>query len=234
MFNFLQLFNSAGTTKIKNNNATKKIILKKKLEEDDNNDEYYSIDMETASLAVPRAPLLQPQTHPFQLHHPNVRTKADICLSKEEEKRKEFEEACEIATAPQSSAEERKKAEECILKIKNGSEPYKFCMDVLHQTKSSKAQHESALCMKDAFLREWATLDKRMVVMMRTKALEFVCSNSPQLQSYVMKQLLRLVAIMYKRVWFESEKTNSRLMISQIKQMLQNKNPSIVIVGNNK
>ncbi|ETO09408.1 hypothetical protein RFI_27968 [Reticulomyxa filosa] len=215
--------------------------------------------METDPPITPKAPLLQPQSSPTFMQQ-NSGNDSNVQGSKQDKSLSEFEQACEMA-ADETSPTKRHQGEEYLLRIKNSYQPYQFCMGVLFNSRESKAQHESALCIKDAFLREWKTLDVRMVIMMRTKILEYLCSNVSKLgereeeqsifffflinyqtmkkkefkikhiQGYVINQLIRLVAIMYKRIWFENERENARLMFTQVQKMLQNNKPPLVLVG---
>ena len=51
------------------------------------------------------------------------------------------------------------------------------------------------------------------------------------LQGYVLSNILQVVAIMYKRVWFINEKENAKLMIEQIAQMFDSKQTNLIIVA---
>lgn len=107
---------------------------------------------------------------------------------------------------PQQHPATQAAAEQVLLQFRRSPGVLPACRHILEHSPSAEARFHAACALREAVLREWASLPAEERTALRTYVLQYVLVHAPEPQLHVVRSILQgALAVMLKRGWMEAD-----------------------------
>lgn len=97
-------------------------------------------------------------------------------------------------------------AEQVLLQFRRSPGVLPACRHILEQSASAEARFHAACALREAVLREWASLPAEERTALRTYILQYVLLHAAEPQLHVVRSILEgTLAVMLKRGWMDAD-----------------------------
>eukprot|EP00039_Didymoeca_costata_P029695 m.25956 g.25956 ORF g.25956 m.25956 type:complete len:1102 (-) comp7753_c0_seq2:141-3446(-) len=118
------------------------------------------------------------------------------------------------------SALERNQAEEYLVSFKQSQQPYSACQHLLVGSKEMYVHFHAAATFTAAIMREWSELSAQTRQELRTWLLSYTVEH-PNVNHAVREQLVRSIAVIFKRAWVDEEESSRDQLFSQLGELFR-------------
>ncbi|DBA71387.1 TPA: hypothetical protein ACH3X2_011192 [Trebouxia sp. C0005] len=126
-----------------------------------------------------------------------------------------IEHACAVFENPSNQAAHQE-ASATLLAFRNSAAPIGVCQHVLQSSSSEQAKFQAAVTLRDAAVRQWATMSRDDQHALRGYALHYVLRHTSKHSDLVQKQLTGTVAVLLKRGWVDESPEERHAFFSEV------------------
>ncbi|KAL0051778.1 hypothetical protein WJX82_002011 [Trebouxia sp. C0006] len=126
-----------------------------------------------------------------------------------------IEHACAVFENPSNQAAHQE-ASATLLAFRNSAAPIGVCQHVLQSSSSEQAKFQAAVTLRDAAVRQWATMSRDDQRALRGYVLHYVLRHTSKQSDLVQKQLTGTVAVLLKRGWVDESPQERHAFFSEV------------------